>query len=411
MPNYKYFGLMALTLLLVSCGAKEKKAQEIVRHIPSPEGSSNFLPYLFSNSDQAILSWVHTVNDSTTQLKYSYLDNDEWKAPKEIIKGSDWFVNWADFPLIAENKGNLISHILQKSSAGTYSYDIKLNLLPKGDTEWKTGLPLHTDGTKTEHGFVSAIPFKEDQFFMTWLDGRNTGDAAQGHEHEHGHGGAMSIRAAVVSPTGALSEEALVDNRTCDCCGTTAAITSNGPVVLYRDRTEDEIRDISISRYVNGAWTSPKPVHRDGWEIKGCPVNGPKSDAFGNTLVAAWFTAANNEPVVKVAFSEDGGENFDAPFVINDHAAIGRVDVLMIDAENVIASWMESVGDGAQLKAVMMHISGKISTPIVISQIDAPRKAGFPQMELVKDKVYFAWTAVRDQTPQVQTAFVHLDSF
>ena len=59
------------------------------------------------------MSWVEKVDDSTTQLKYARLINREWKEPQLILQGRDWFVNWADFPAIAENNGHLISHVLK----------------------------------------------------------------------------------------------------------------------------------------------------------------------------------------------------------------------------------------------------------------------------------------------------------
>ena len=107
-------------------------------------------------------------------MRYVKLKDGEWQTPHEIVQGTDWFVNWADFPMIAENQGNLLSHVLKKSSAGTYSYDVKLNVLPKGSITGATNLALHTDGTQTEHGFVTAVPYKAGSFFVTWLDGRNT---------------------------------------------------------------------------------------------------------------------------------------------------------------------------------------------------------------------------------------------
>jgi hypothetical protein len=394
----------AIALILLSACANNPK-EEIVHYINAPAIGESSLPYLFSNADNTLMSWVEKSGDSLVKLKYAYLVDGEWKEPKEITGGNDWFVNWADFPMIAENNGHLFSHVLKKSSSATFSYDVKLNVLPKGQSRWTTNLPLHNDSTATEHGFVTALPFTSDSFFVTWLDGRNT--VSNGHEH----GGTMNIRAAEVSSNGEINAESLLDDRTCDCCQTTAAITSNGPVVLYRDRLEDETRDISIVRMVNGSWTEPKAIYNDNWKIKGCPVNGPKAYALNNNLVVAWFTAADNHPKVNVTFSEDGGESFDTPIPISETDAMGRVDVLLMDHENAIVSWMEIVENEAQLIAVKVHKSGKKSTPVVICSLDSSRKTGFPQMELVEDKVHFAWTDLSDETTAVKTAFVYTDVF
>ena len=407
------YAAMGIMVLMGSCKEFSKQEEvsntqikkEIVNPLVSPVKSGSSLPSLFTANDGALLSWVHELNDSLAEFKFARLAEGEWTEPETIVQGSDWFINWADFPTIAENNGNLLSHVLRKSSKETFSYDIQLHLKSNTDVSWRTNLPLHTDGTKTEHGFVTMLPYNEDAFFVTWLDGRNTGGGGHGHE------GNMNIRAAEVAVDGTVSNEVLLDAKTCSCCQTTAAITDNGPVVLYRDRTDAEIRDIAITRQVNGKWTEPKFIFDDGWEINGCPVNGPKADAINNNLAVAWFTAVNNEPKVKLVFSLDGGENFDAPILISDNTTMGRVDLILLDKENAIVSWMETVGQEAQIKTAKVNRSGEMSKAIIVSKLGASRKTGFPQMTLVGDKVYFAWTDVTEDLSTIKTAYIFLNDF
>ena len=411
----KHYYTVVLITLLVSCNSNKKqqlaevKIAEIVQHIPFSGGTKTSLPYLFSNQDVTILSWVKKINDFTTQFNYSYLIDDKWEEPKEIITGQDWFVNWADFPSIVENNGNVLAHFLKKSSQETFAYDIKLNILPKGSPHWQTESNLHTDGTKTEHGFVTMLPYKEDSFFITWLDGRNM---ASGNGHEHlGHGGEMALRAAEIAIDGTISNDVVIDEKTCTCCQTTAAITNNGPIVLYRDKTDEEIRDIAITRQVNGKWTTPTSIFDDGWKIKGCPVNGPKVDAISNNIAVAWFTAAQGKPKVKVSFSENSGADFTVPVVIANKEALGRVDIVLIDKDNAIISWMENVEKLTYLKAMKVNKTGTKSTLITISEMDGSRKAGFPQMERVGDKMFFAWTSLESEVSSIKTAYVPLENF
>jgi len=403
------FRVSMVLLLFINCKEESKQERstnlkELVNHVQSPAASHSSLPYLFSNGNKTLLSWVEKEGDSLTKFKYAEWDAEKWQEPQEILQGADWFVNWADYPMIAENNGNLWSHVLKKSAADTYSYDVKMNVWSKGGNAWQTNLPLHTDGTATEHGFVTVLPYN-DAFFVTWLDGRNTEKNAAGER------GAMTIRSAEVTAGGIINAESEIDASTCDCCQTTAAITANGPVVLYRDRSSEEIRDISIVRKVEGEWTSPKSIHSDNWKIKGCPVNGPKAAALKNTLVVAWFTAAQKDPRVQLIFSLDGGANFDAPIQIAKGNVLGRVDVLMVDTDTAIVSWMEASDKNAQLKAVRVSRNGNIAAQHVIATLDASRKTGFPQMELVENKVMFAWTEVSKSASAVITAFVSVDQF
>lgn len=391
---------------MITCRKNPKGETPIVHILISPAGAGSKFPFLYNGSNKTIMSWIEPKGDSLMLLKYSEFDGDAWGEAKEIVRGADWFVNWADFPAIADNNGYLLSHILQKSSSGTYSYDVKLNLLPKGERQWQTQLPLHTDNTPTEHGFVTLLPYKENSFFVTWLDGRNT---MQGGEHEH-HG-AMTVRAAEVTSTGEISKEWELDTRTCDCCQTTAAITKNGPVVLYRDRSAEEVRDISIVRYVDGKWTSPKTIHNDDWKIKGCPVNGPKAAALDNTLAVAWFTAAGEIPKVNMVFSADGGEHFDTAITLSENKTLGRVDIVLLDPNTAVVSYLETLEGTTRLMAVKVNRSGVISKPMVISEMDAARSSGFPQMELVEDKLLFAWTDVSGSESEIKMAYVRVNEF
>ncbi|EAZ80350.1 hypothetical protein [Algoriphagus machipongonensis] len=408
MKLHKSFHLGFILAVLFSC-AESKKEDASLKAIPFPDTEQTSLPYLFTGSDGPVISWVKKLNDSTTELRYSQLTDNQWQVPKKITQGSDWFINWADFPSITENKGHLMTHFLQKSSRGTYSYDVKLNLLKNNDSSWKINLPLHTDSTFTEHGFVSAVPYSTDSFFITWLDGRNTG-MSEGHDHDEHGGGAMSIRAATVHLDGSITDEVELDSRTCDCCQTTTAITENGPIVVYRDRSDSEVRDIYITRLVDGHWATPKPVHSDGWEINGCPVNGPKVDAKGKTVVVAWFTGVNNEPKVKVAFSRNAGESFSAPIQVSGSDALGRVDVALLDDHSAILTWMETEGEETYFKAAKVT-DGGMGNPIQITPIDPARKSGFPQMEIFKENIYFAWTEVIGDQNQVKTASLAKTAF
>lgn len=403
----KYSGLLFMGLAL-GCKEEQKLTQPaematVVQEIVSPAGPDSSLPHLVSNEKNTFLSWVETEGDSISILKYSALVDDTWQEPQIILKGDDWFVNWADYPMITENKGNLWSHVLKKSSAGTYSYDVKMNVLPEGAPEWKTNLPLHTDGTPTEHGFVSVMPYKGG-FFVDWLDGRNT------QENEVGERGAMTLRAGAVSTDGELLQEWELDARTCDCCQTCAVLTDNGPVVLYRDRSEDEIRDIYVVRLVNGVWTEPQPIHSDNWQIKGCPVNGPRAVAEDNNLAVAWFTGAQQKPKVQVIFSNDGGATFQEPILIAEGTVMGRVDIVWLNAKTAAVSWMETVNGKARFSVAKVSTAGEVSKKQLIVEMNDSRKSGFPQMELKGDTIYVAWTDQLQKTTKVKTAKIAVNA-
>jgi len=353
-----------------------------------------------------LLSWIENHQDSLYTLKYSEFKNEQWSPSQTITSGNDWFVNWADFPAIAEQNGTILSHFLQMSAKGVYTYDIKMKLLKNDNDKWGDDFILHNDGTKSEHGFVTSLPYKDDSFFVTWLDGRNTSSG-----HNHGGSGAMTLRAAEVKLTGKIVDETELDHKTCDCCQTSAAITSNGPIVVYRDRSDEEIRDIYITRKIDSVWTTPVAIFNDAWKINGCPVNGPKATAIKNSLAIAWYTGANEIPKVQVIFSKDAGETFEKSILIDEVLTIGRVDIAMIDADNALVSWVTSQDSKTVIKALKVSDTGEKGEAMVIAEFDPSRSSGFPQLEIVNNNALFAWTAVAADKTTIKTATIALTDF
>lgn len=340
-------------------------------------------PYLFTDKDgTTYLSWTEE-KDSINILQYAELTAEgEWTTPKVIAQGNDWFVNWADYPVIVTHHGNnLAAHYLAKSSAGTYSYDVNVTHSEDAGENWEEASILHDDKVSAEHGFVSMVPYKEN-YLVTWLDGRNTTEATDKANR------AMTIRAAVLSPEGEKLEEWELDNRVCDCCQTAAAITDNGPIVAYRNRSEDEIRDMYYVRWENGQWTEPKPLHNDQWKIAGCPVNGPRLAAMNNTVAATWFSAAEGKAEVKIKFSKDGGKSFGDAIRIDHGKALGRVDVELLSENIAFVTWME----GSSIMGAKVTADGDVINNYLVAKSSESRGSGFPQLTKSGNQLIFAWT-------------------
>ncbi|MBN8651511.1 MAG: exo-alpha-sialidase [Cytophagales bacterium] len=385
---------VVLIALLSSCSIKteEAKQQAIVSQLESPAQAESAEPFLFTYQDSIVyLSWIEKKEKEST-FKLASLDGNKWTTPITIASGNSWFVNWADYPMMARNQNGFIAHFLDRSADGKFTYDVKFTTSETMNTTWANPKILHDDGKQAEHGFVSLVPY-DDKFFVTWLDGRNT--VMEGMENmDHDHHGEMSLRAAVLDANGNKLHEWELDRRTCDCCQTSAAITSAGPVVIYRDRSDEEIRDMSIVRLVNGEWTAPQSINNDNWKIAGCPVNGPRVSAIGNTLTTAWFTMASDTAKVNVMFSHDGGETFGNAIRVDEGSPIGRVDIVLLDEQTAIVSWME----GTEIKAVKVRSDGTKEQSVTIAASSESRSSGFPQMTKSGDKLIFAWTDSKEKS-------------
>jgi hypothetical protein len=202
----------------------------------------------------------------------------------------------------------------------------------------------------------------------------------------------MTVRFAMFDAAGMPTNGARIDARACDCCQTDVAVASSGPVLVYRDRSPDEIRDIAVTRMVDGVWTDPRSVHDDGWQINACPVNGPAIDAAGGHVAVAWFTGAQDTARVRVAFSSDSGASFGAPVRVDLGMPSGRVDILLLEDSRALVSWIERTGGTAEVMARVVGADGSIGEPISIGGSSAERASGFPRMTLNGDRIVFAWT-------------------
>ncbi|MEZ4778754.1 MAG: hypothetical protein R2786_05155 [Flavobacteriaceae bacterium] len=416
-PRVQSRGLLFVIVFLLITACKQTSKEKITQpdasvskviELKNPSENSSSLPRLFSNGKTLFFSWV-TKSDSLSILNYASYSNGNWSPSEEIISGTDWFVNWADFPQIVESNGKILTSFLQKSDSGTYTYDVKLNLYNDSTKTWKRNFILHNDGTQSEHGFVSMRPYVFNSFFITWLDGRNT---AGGHDDHTNHGtGAMTLRGAIVFEDGTIDYDTLLDEKVCDCCNTASAIGPNDELlVAYRDRSDEEIRDISVKRWVKDkGWLPEVTVGNDSWNIAGCPVNGPALDVFESTAAVAWFTGTNDEGKVNLAFSENNRETFATPIRIDAGNAIGRIDVVMLSETEAVVLWMEPQGEAAVIQLVKVNANGEKGTPVTISKTSPVRASGFPQLEKVGDTLYVAWTVTSERNSTIQMASVAVD--
>lgn len=354
----------------------------------SPAASGSMAPNLFADGDGRVyMSWLETA-DAEPALRFAVWDENGWSPARPIREGADFWVNWADFPsLVVLPDGRLAAHWLQRSGPGTFDYDVHVTLSEDGGESWSESVVPHRDGTLSEHGFVSLFPWEDGSLAAVWLDGRHYVEAG-----ETGEAPEMSLRHTRITEDGALAEEVMLDDRVCDCCQTSAVVTTEGPVVFYRDRSPEEVRDISVIRYVDGRWTAPRPVHEDRWVIPACPVNGPFADGDGRAVAVAWFTAADDTPVVQVAFSDDAGDTFGPPVRVDDGDPTGRVALALLGDGEALVSWLERTNDGAEIRVRRLTSEGDTSPSRTVTATATARASGFPRMVRNGHELVFAWT-------------------
>jgi hypothetical protein len=379
------------TLTFVAALDRLPAAAEVTS--PAPAGS--MAPQLVNDAaGNVILSWLEPSPGNRHRFSFAVRAKGRWTAARTIAEEDRVFANWADVPAIAVlSDGTWAAHWL--SATGRGSYDVKVSTSRDRGHSWSAPIVPHRDGTLTEHGFASLGTWPGGSLGMVWLDGRDY--AGHGPPGMHTTKGQMALRGATFRD-GKLADEWLVDPRVCDCCPTALARTNRGVVVAYRDRSEQEVRDISIVRYESGRWLAPARVHADDWAIGGCPVNGPALASHGDRVAIAWFSAAADVARVNVALSQDAGATFGAPVRVDDGLPEGRVDLLMDEDGSVLVTWIERAAGGWELRMRRVDARGDKSDAVTVTRVSANRSSGYPRIAAARNELVFAWTDGRVKT-------------
>ena len=361
-----------------------------IEKIPLPTEVGAQEASLTSKDGILYMTWMEKVN-TQTKVMFSMKTANGWSEPTPVHIGHDLFVNWADFPSIAILSDKTIAvHWLQKIGKSGFDYQINIALSSNNGKTWSNPKILHEDLSPVQHGFVSMTPSKEKLLTIIWLDGRTYGVNLGETKNETE---AMQLRATTITSDGIIGKEVAIDKRTCSCCQTSITVTEKGTVIAaYRDRSEVEIRDISIARLEQNIWQEPFNLYDDGWELSGCPVNGPAISSIDKLVAVAWFTGAKGISAVKIAFSDDDGKSFATPFIIENKDPIGRVDLEMLPDGDALVSWVEWI-DGNEIinicRASQEH-GCKAQEQLVFNTSNS--SLNFPELERVNEDIYLVWT-------------------
>ena len=389
----------ALLVAVATAASAVPSPSPPIARLDPPARAGSLAPNLALDGKHVLLSWLEPAHarvkpqDGNYALRMSHLVNGRWSEPSTIAAGKDFLANWADFPSVTSaGGGRLLAHWAAKSAADPYAYDVRLARSIDGGSTWIPMGTANDDRTATEHGFVSTVA-EGAGIRLFWLDGR---DMAGGH-------GTMGLRTALV--TDRIGASQILDPRVCDCCQTAAAATADGPVVVFRDRTKNEIRDAAIVRREGPRWTQPRDVYADGWEIDGCPVNGPAVAASGRNVAVAWFTQTANRPRVKVAFSKNAGASFSSPATLDSNDPLGRVDVVLDENGDALVAWVAAEGKAAAIRLARVTARGRMGGAITVARTETSRASGFPRLERSGGTLVVAWVEPSEAS-RIRTAIL-----
>lgn len=396
-----------LSVILTLNSFLSQASPPVVEPLEVPSGEVSHLPNLAVGADgKTYLTWVEPLDGGGDHLRFSVLQEGKgWSEARTIASGKNWFVNWADFPsMTALEDGTLAAHWLARLGEGTYAYGVKLSISRDAGDTWSSPIIPHSDRSPTEHGFVALRPLDEGHFFVAWLDGREMAAGSHGS-------GEMGIRSITLAADGTLGVERLLDSRVCECCPVDALVRNPGDVlVVYRDRSIEEIRDIHGIEVGPSKSRQLGPIHDDGWNREGCPVNGPAIATSGGIEGVVWYTEVEERGQVRCRLlTEDIGS-----FIrIDDGNPIGRVDLAPLPGGEFAACWIEKVGDQGQIRVRRFNGDRTPGRSHTIATVDPGRRSGYPRIvSSGSTELLVAWTALNEgskATTQIRSARIRLD--
>lgn len=417
-PRHLLLAIAAAACVLAACQRPPEPAAE------SADGDYAVQPWtLFAEpgsmapdlslapGERVLLSWINRREGRRTALQFaSFTEAGGWQSqPRTIAVGQSLVASWADTPhVLGTPDGALWAQWLQSNPAGAGAYDTVLARSRDGGMTWTQMTRVNNDQAAAEHGFAALWPRGADGIGIAWLDGREQAGVGGG-EHGAAHGGnagAMQLRANAFDLELQRVADTVVDPRVCDCCQVAVAMTPGGAVLAYRDRGEDEVRDIAVARLRDGAWTAPALVHADGWRIDACPVNGPAIAARDSEVVVGWYTEVDGVPTVRLARSGDGGGSFAAPVDVEAGDPVqGRVAVA-VDARQAWIAWLRQDADGQRLMLARYapDLSKRLQQLEVAKLAARGPASGTPRMVADAGGLWLVWTDVAEGASRLQGA-------
>jgi len=373
-----------------------------IRSMDPPALEQSGMPFLAqSSSGQIYLSWIDPLPNGEHALRFSQWSGTAWSKPETVANGRNWFVNWADFPSIAIHPdGTLFAHWLARPAAGgKWGYGIHIAQRDPKTGVWRESAGLSTDNKEDYAGFLSFVSQKSISGAVYLSPPEQTKAAVHDHQNHSGEEHRKTLRFVVLGPDGSVLNDRELDADACSCCQTAIAATSSALLAAYRDHLPGEIRDISIVRFVDGAWTPPRTLHEDGWKINGCPTDGPTIATVRDHAAIAWLTRAGGVAKVQLAVSADAGASFSKPVRVDDGNPLGRPVLTPLDERSYLIAWLEKTdGAKAEVRLRRVTLNGQQGSPITAATVPSGRAVGLPKIAVSGNQIMVAW---RDERVRV----------
>lgn len=335
----------------------------------------------------AVFSWIEPSQSESFTLKYAVRRGASWSATTSIAANRHFFRHPAEVPeVLSLPGGHWFAHWVESPGGDSDAEYVYVSSSTDG-THWTTPLQAHRDKSPIQHGPASMIANPDGSGSIFWLE------ALKGEDDP------VALKRTIVDAAGKEIREEVIQSDVCGCCPTAATRSSKGLLLAFRAHSQDNIRDIAVTRLENGKWTTPKIVNADNWHIEACPSNAAAVAAKGSHVAVAWFTGAQDNPRELIAFSNDDGTTFSKPVTLSTGHAFGYTAMALTEDGGAVVSWLEQSPDGA--KVLVRRVSAEGVTGPVAEVAKGGRMAlGYPKIFHQGNDTFVAWGS----TKHIETA-------
>lgn len=262
-------------------------------------------PYLTKdNKGNTVLSWVRTINDSTTAFCYATSTDGKTFSLPIVIPNSNAEPHGENLPkIIFKPSGEIIAlwGTANPNPKNKYSGLVFYTQSFDDGKTWTAAKPLVNDPAGYDQRYYDVALLPNGEVAIIWLDNRKTNDK---------EGSALYF--ASTNGKNGFKGEKLISQSCCQCCRTDLFVDKQGGVhAVFRGIVQDSIRDMVHIVSTDGCKTfsEPKRINEDNWVIKGCPHTGPAITENKDGIHFAWFTGGKKKGCFYTN-SKDNGKSF-----------------------------------------------------------------------------------------------------
>lgn len=324
--------------------ARPARPQGVPRDVRAPVAGTSSVPTcVFDSAGRLWAAWV----EGGHVLVSSSPDGGSSWARASVVNPLPTQVdaNGEGRPKVAVGEAGELFVTFTEKLAAPYSGNVRFSRSVDAGRTFSPPITVNDDSSVTGHRFDTLVAGPGSRVTVAWLDRRDHDRARAGGRPYAG----TALYTAVSLDGGAsfLPNRKVVDH-VCECCRVAGARDAAGNVFLhFRAVFGDRTRDHALVRL--DAAGSSGPVRRssfDGWQLDGCPHQGPAIAAGENgTLHLAWYTGeGQNGRGLFYARSRDGGSTVDAPFRIAAAEPRATRPAVHASGRVVTLAWIETAG-------------------------------------------------------------------